>query len=30
MTVFHTPISAAERKRAERLDIARTLYQDGL
>jgi hypothetical protein len=27
MTVSHTPSSAAERKRADRLEIARRLYQ---
>jgi hypothetical protein len=27
MTVSHTPPSALERKRADRLDIARRLYQ---
>ena len=26
MTASHTPNSAAERKRAERLDVARTVY----
>jgi hypothetical protein len=27
MTASHTPNSAAEQKRAERLDVARTLHQ---